>query len=115
MFSAPATWLELPSADPGARQMMLNSHMSESDAKLRRHRRRIFEATASVSFNDGAKPHPCWILDISDSGARLNVGAQSNFPDFFTLRVTSTDAVRRSCKLVWRKGNEIGVRFVQPS
>jgi len=95
--------------------MMLNGHMSEPDAKPRRHRRRIFEATASVSFGDGSNPRPCWILDISDSGARLNIGAQRELPDFFTLRVTSTDAVRRSCKLVWRKGNEIGVRFVQPS
>jgi PilZ domain len=95
--------------------MVLNDPMSDLDARLRRHRRRTFEATASVSFGDGSPPRPCWILDISDSGARLNIGTQRDVPDFFVLRVTSTDAVRRPCKLVWRKGSEVGVRFVRSS
>jgi hypothetical protein len=93
---------------------MLNSQMPVATAKRSRSARRIFEATASVSFGDGTR-HPCWILDISEGGARLNIGGRRDFPDFFTLRVTSTGAGSRSCKLVWHKGNEIGVRFVQPS
>jgi hypothetical protein len=98
---------------PKGTTAMLNSHMSVASVPLRRPARRIFEATASVSFGDGTQ-HPCWILDISDGGARLNIGGRQDFPDFFTLRVTSTGAGNRPCKLAWHKGNEIGVRFVQP-
>ena len=93
---------------------MLNVQTSVANAMPRRPARRIFGATAAVSFADGTQ-HPCWILDISEGGARLNIGGRRDFPDFFTLRVTSTGAGSRSCKLVWHKGNEIGVRFVQPS
>ena len=93
----------------------MNSYITDADAKLRKQGRKFFEATAAVSFGDGSQPHPCWILDISDGDARLNVGALQNIPDIFTLRVTNTGSVSRFCKIVWHRANEIGVRFVRPS
>jgi PilZ domain len=94
---------------------MLASHMPGTGAVPRKHARKIFGATAALNLGVGTDPHPCWILDISDAGARLNIGAQGDLPEFFMLRVTNTGTVSRFCKLAWHRGNEIGVRFVQPS
>ena len=53
----------------------------------------------------------CIIVDVSDSGACLEVGALS-VPDLFGLAFTAGGEVLRVCSLVWRKGELVGARFV---
>jgi len=53
----------------------------------------------------------CHVLDISENGARLQVG-DLVVPKMFGLSLTAGGAVRRICALIWRKGGFVGVRFI---
>jgi hypothetical protein len=53
----------------------------------------------------------CVILDVSDQGACLEVGALA-VPELFGLAFTAGGEVLRVCSLVWRRGEMIGARFV---
>jgi hypothetical protein len=53
----------------------------------------------------------CLILDVSDKGACLEVGALV-VPELFGLAFTAGGEVLRVCSLVWRRGELIGARFV---
>ena len=53
----------------------------------------------------------CTIVDVSESGACLEVGALS-VPKIFGLAFTERGEVLRVCSLAWRKGELVGARFV---
>jgi hypothetical protein len=53
----------------------------------------------------------CMILDVSDGGVCLDVGALS-VPKIFGLAFTAGGEVLRVCTLIWRRGVLIGARFV---
>lgn len=53
----------------------------------------------------------CHIVDVSDSGACLQVGALA-VPKLFGLAFTARGEVLRVCALVWRRGELVGARFV---
>ncbi|UPJ52174.1 PilZ domain-containing protein [Bradyrhizobium sp. 200] len=53
----------------------------------------------------------CYILDISDNGACLDVGDLA-VPKVFGLSLTAGGEVRRVCTLIWRRGELVGVRFI---
>jgi hypothetical protein len=53
----------------------------------------------------------CYILDISDNGACLDVGDLA-VPKVFGLSLTAGGEVRRVFTLIWRRGELVGVRFV---
>jgi len=53
----------------------------------------------------------CYILDISENGACLDVGDLA-VPKMFGLSLTAGGEVRRLCSLIWRRGELVGVRFI---
>ena len=53
----------------------------------------------------------CVIIDVSDAGACLDVGALT-VPELFGLAFTAGGEVLRVCSLVWRQGERVGARFV---
>ena len=53
----------------------------------------------------------CVIMEVSDDGVSLDVGALS-VPKIFGLAFTSGGEVLRVCSLIWRQGELIGARFV---
>jgi hypothetical protein len=53
----------------------------------------------------------CMILEISDDGVCLDVGALS-VPKIFGLAFTAGGEVLRVCWLTWRRGELIGARFL---
>jgi hypothetical protein len=53
----------------------------------------------------------CYILDISDNGACLDVGDLA-VPPVFGLSLTAGGEVMRVCTVIWRTGELIGVRFI---
>ena|ERR1700742_4895097 len=64
---------------------------------------------------DGTWRRPCFIEDISESGAKLALtcsleGLQVN--EFFLL-LSSTGLAYRRCGLVWVHGEQIGVSFIR--
>jgi hypothetical protein len=53
----------------------------------------------------------CLIVDVSGNGVCLDVGALA-VPKIFGLAFTSGGEVLRVCSLVWRRGEQVGARFV---
>ncbi len=53
----------------------------------------------------------CTILEVSDDGVCLDVGALA-VPRLFGLAFTAGGEVLRVCSLIWRRGERIGARFV---
>ena len=52
----------------------------------------------------------CAVLDLSDSGACVIVASTTDLPDTFEL-TTDRDGLTRECKVIWRRGNRIGLSF----
>jgi PilZ domain len=53
----------------------------------------------------------CTIVDVSEKGVCLDVGALP-VPKLFGLAFTATGEVLRVCALVWRRGELIGAEFL---
>lgn len=66
--------------------------------------------TGIITYANGAHSFHCTFRNLSESGARLAVGSNAQFPsDFYLINIR--DRVAYDAKLVWNKGNEIGVAF----
>jgi hypothetical protein len=72
-------------------------------------RARTVRAAISV-FTGPDSPIPCVVLDLSDTGARINLPGGEPLPEEFLLAIESKQIERR-CRIAWRSGDEIGVEF----
>lgn len=75
-------------------------------------RRRVLKA-GLIAFSGRQVTLRCGIRDVSDQGARLSVEGSIPAPDTFEL-TSEIDGMEASCEVVWRRGMEIGVRFLEP-
>jgi len=73
-------------------------------------RRKILKSGRTFWSNGDSSE--CIVYNLSDTGARLDT--HSPVPNVFDL-VVDGDPWRRSCVVIWRKGNRIGVKFHAPS
>jgi len=73
-------------------------------------RRRVLKG-ATATFQDRHCSIPCMVRDISTSGARIKSTHCANIPDSFEL-IIDLDGMEVKCEVVWRRANEMGVRFV---
>jgi len=55
----------------------------------------------------------CFVTDVSEVGARIEVGDSAVVPDCFALLLSDNGAPRRFCRAVWRKPHQIGVKFAR--
>lgn len=53
----------------------------------------------------------CALSDVSDRGARINVHDSEIIPDNFLLLLAGIGAARRKCRVIWRKPQQLGVKF----
>jgi len=68
------------------------------------------EKTGTVNF--GAGDIACTVHNLSDRGAMLRVlGSPWGMPDRLDL-VIASEHLRRPCRVVWRRGQRLGVVFV---
>ena len=68
---------------------------------------------ATIAFNARHSTLPCTITSLSETGARLKVTSSIDAPDTFEL-IVELDGFSVECLVVWRREEEIGVRFVGP-
>jgi PilZ domain len=52
----------------------------------------------------------CVIRNMSDMGAQLAVESPVGIPEEFTLLI-KPEMIKRTCRVIWRKADRIGVRF----
>jgi hypothetical protein len=53
----------------------------------------------------------CALSDVSERGARINVHDSETIPDNFLLLLAGNGAARRKCRVIWRKPQQVGVKF----
>jgi hypothetical protein len=61
---------------------------------------------------DGTWRPSCLLLDVSETGAKLEVPVSVLQAREFFLLLSSTGLAFRRCELVWIDGAQVGVRFV---
>ena len=68
----------------------------------------------SPAWIEGARGRliPCTITNISSGGAQLNLDQHIILPRQFSLWMTKDGKTKRECGVVWRKPENIGVRFL---
>jgi hypothetical protein len=83
----------------------------ESGADRRGRRRQRVLKKALIVFNNSHSTMGCQILDTSDTGARLMPVDMVGCPREFLLKLH--DAEARPCEVIWRRGTQIGVRYLE--
>ena len=73
-------------------------------------RRRVLKA-GTLAFGSGARIVDCTVRDLSPQGARVRLSVSVPVPDACQLLI-ELDGLEADCAVVWRKANEIGVKFV---
>jgi hypothetical protein len=86
-----------------------------SSAEKRRAPRQDVWWKGLIHDEQGSIIAPCFMTNVSASGAKLIIEAEINVPDWFVLALARNARVRRECEVVWRAATTIGVRFVAPS
>jgi len=80
--------------------------------ELRKVSRRLVRHGARLLSADGTDLGPCFMLDLSATGARLKVRAAEQLPNDLYLLLSHDGQLRRQCSVVWRSGGTIGVEFI---
>jgi hypothetical protein len=75
--------------------------------------RKPSSVTAYLYSADGWPLGQCHMLDVSTTGAKLVHDIEDDMPERFLLSFSRDGKVRRLCQAVWKKDNEVGVRFVK--
>ena len=83
-----------------------------AQTELRKKPRRPFHYRAQILTSKKARPRPCNIEDISESGARIVLQKDEELPRRFLLLLTSR-GVARTCREVWRDELTVGVAFIE--
>ena len=73
-------------------------------------RSRVIKA-GTISYNDHHFTIPCMVRNISDTGARVKFDKTVIVPETFALEI-ELDAMEVDCEVVWRRRDEVGVKFV---
>ncbi len=82
--------------------------------RARKHPRHVVRATGFLYTRDGWPIGECIVRDISAGGAKFVHKITDELPGTLVLALSKDGNVRRSCELVWRKDDQVGVRFVRP-
>ena len=90
-----------PSFSPGA-----------AFASERRKAPRI-EVTSSAWIGARGRLVACTIVNFSVGGAQLSLSEHVVLPSRFTLLLSKDGKSKHECCVVWRKLDELGVRFVE--
>jgi hypothetical protein len=78
----------------------------------RKSRRQQIRYTAWLLLDDN-QLHGCVLSNASDHGACIDVEDSKLVPDKFMLLLSSSGKARRKCRVVWRKPQQLGVKFEQ--
>jgi len=79
-----------------------------ADERRGREARRTALKSGHIVYPGGSVE--CKLRNISDGGARLEIGGQQLLPHTFELHVTGMPV--RQCSLRWAKDNLVGVQFL---
>ena len=81
----------------------------------RKHPREKMRRAAWLAFGDGSAPTGCVVWDLSKGGCRFTAPHSLDLPDLFVLIIRSNAKAYHFCRVVWRRGGNIGVEFIDPA
>jgi hypothetical protein len=73
--------------------------------------RRPMTAPATLVF-EGSEMVACSTINVSSGGLKLLLASDVALPGEFRVSVPSARVRNRRARMVWRNGNELGIRFV---
>ena len=76
----------------------------------RRSVRHSFNRYARIQAEQAGVSRDCLIVDMSENGVRLHAEL-AEMPPEFTLVISGAARPRRTCRVVWRLGFELGAEF----
>jgi len=65
-----------------------------------------------LTLEVGFAKRPCTVLDMSSTGARISVENPNKIGGRLALALTKDVRKLTPCRVIWQKGNQIGVEFV---
>jgi hypothetical protein len=69
-----------------------------------------FNRYARIQVEMSGPSRDCLIVNLSEEGVRLH-SETPELPNDFTLVIAGAEYPRRTCRVVWRLGFEIGAKF----
>jgi hypothetical protein len=90
---------------------MLTVMQEQAIEERRIAKRQRVELNASIPRGPDETAVPCVVYDMSILGACITA-ADFALPKVFTLFFDRSGSVRRRCKVLWRNGFTVGVRFI---
>jgi len=89
--------------------------MNRAEEQMRREQRRHFrvEWNSPSTIYDVARhlERPCIVSDFSNDGAKITIVRVRTIPDEFKLRITPGQGHARTCRVIWRTDDSLGVEF----
>ena len=76
--------------------------------------RQTISLPAWIEVNSSRLLERCKLMDLSESGARLGITDVRNLPPQFNLYLARIGQSAHQCRIIWQRGNEVGVEFVTP-
>lgn len=83
--------------------------MRRTLVKRKTRRRRCH--TAWVTLRDGYTRAECRILDVSEDGAQISCKKADALLDRFVMAYALTAPTSRTCEIVWRQGQTLGIKY----
>jgi PilZ domain len=79
----------------------------------KREARRSLHQPGWVTLDGGFAARQCVVQDLSSSGAKITLDDAIALTGKLRLAFSRDARTGRSCEVVWRRGNSLGVKFVR--
>jgi hypothetical protein len=73
--------------------------------------RRKLNQDGWIKLNGSFATRKCTVIDISRNGASLKIEDPAFMYEKFSLKLSRTEPAGRPCKVTWRNGSTVGVKF----
>jgi hypothetical protein len=80
-------------------------------ARKTRSTRKSVRQPAWLVFEGSFAARPCTVVDLSDSGAKIEAGEASPVRTKLRLALSRDVRTGRPCEVVWQRGKTFGVKF----
>ena len=82
-------------------------------ANKKREARKSLHQSAWITLEGGFAARPCVVRDLSSSGAKVTINDPNSLPAKLRLAFSRDARTGRNCKVVWRRGGTVGIKFVR--
>jgi hypothetical protein len=79
--------------------------------RMRQGNRDKVDRIAWICVGDGLPLRNCTLIDMSNTGAKVELEGAEDIPGIFSLWLSRHGHPRYSCRVVWSQKNKIGVQF----